>query len=284
MDRRLTPFNGRVAHVSLRGQVAADQFVEGERHVVAAPVADLLTGPNGARDRQLLRGEGVILLEVTDGLAFGYAEKDGYVGWIDPADLIGAPSDPPTHRVCAAQTYGKSTPGLKAMGRITPLSLGARVTVIEESGGWARVAWRRGTVPQDIFVPMRHLASVTLSEPDPVTVAERLLGAPYLWGGNSSFGIDCSGLVQMGCTACDIPCLGDSDMQEAMGQALTPGTPPARGNLMFWKGHVAWVSDTETLLHANAFHMAVVYEPIASAIARIAAQGDGPVIRHARLS
>ncbi|MBY6159805.1 C40 family peptidase [Mameliella alba] len=283
-DRRLTPFNGRVAHVSLKGQVEAERFVEGESHRVARPIADLLTKPKGARDRQLLRGAVFQVLDVHENWLYGFAARDGYVGWIDAVDLVGMPKDAETHRIASARSYGKSTPGLKPMGQITPLSLGTRLAVLEEMDGWSRVAWLRGLVPRDLYVPAQHLAPVDQPETDPVTVAERLLGTPYLWGGNSSQGIDCSGLVQIALHACGRDCPGDSDMQEAMGQALPPGTAPERGDLMFWKGHVAWVADSETLIHANAFHMAVAYEPIKSAIARIKAQGDGAVTRHARLT
>jgi len=119
---------------------------------------------------------------------------------------------------------------------------------------------------------------------DPVTIATVLLGTPYLWGGNSAFGIDCSGLVQAACMVCGIACPGDSDMQAAgLGQLVTDGSPPRRGDLLFWKGHVAWVSGPDTILHANAHHMAVAYEGLVAAVARIAAQGGGPVTAHRRL-
>ena len=129
-----------------------------------------------------------------------------------------------------------------------------------------------------------NVSPINIQESDPVAVAERLLGAPYVWGGNSAFGIDCSGLVQIACHACGITCPGDSDLQMAqLGETLDPGTPPQRGDLLFWKGHVGWVSDSSTLLHANAHSMSVTHEPLQAAIERIAAQGD-PILRHARLT
>ncbi len=131
------------------------------------------------------------------------------------------------------------------------------------------------------FVPKPHLRPLDRPFSDPVTVAQLFFGTPYLWGGNSVFGLDCSGLTQIACLACGIPCPGDSDMQEAeLGQ---PTEDLRHGDLIFWKGHVAWVVDEQTILHANAHHMAVAYEPLGPAIARIEAQGDGKVTARKRL-
>ena len=280
MDRRLTPSNGRVAHVSLRGKTEAEHFVEGEAHFVTTVVADLCSAPSGARDRQLLRGDVFVVLDLKEGWAFGYAEKDEYVGWVKTADLISGPFPNLTHRVSCQMTYGKSTPGLKDMGQVTALPFGCTLSIVEEELGWARVAWMRGAIPRDIFVPSQHLLPFGTLEKDPVAIAERLIGSPYLWGGNSAFGIDCSGLVQAALLACSIPCPGDSDLQEAA--FSDANSPYQRGDLLFWKGHVAMVVDADTLIHANAHHMAVAYENIEMAIARIANQGDGPVTSHKR--
>lgn len=283
-DRRRLHSNGRVAAAYLASMVVAERYVEPEAKCLAAVIADLCAEPKGPRDRQLLRGEVFNFLDLQDGWVFGYAEKDGYTGWLEAASFIPHPNHPTTHRVASSRSYAKSTPGLKAMGRTVSLPHGAKLCVLDESDGWSKVAWGRGTIPNDLYVPSKHLVPSLVLDTDPIEVAELYLGAPYLWGGNSVFGIDCSGLVQAGCLACGIPCPGDSDMQEAeLGEPLAEGEPLQRGDLLFWRGHVAWVSDPDTLLHANAHHMAVAYEPIADTIARIKAQGDGPVTSRKRL-
>lgn len=280
MDRRLTPMTGTIAAAHLQGKVSADKYVHPTPYRVARVVTDLLSAPDGGRDRQLLRGEVINVIHTQVGMAYGYAERDGYVGWIDIGDVLSHPKQTPTHSISAARSYAKSTPGLKAMGHVTPLSFGTRLVVLSETDGWARIAWDGGEVTRDLFVPRQHLVPIDRHESDATAIAERLIGTPYLWGGNSAFGIDCSGLVQAALLAAGVPCPGDSDLQEAAFPDVTGAYQ--RGDLLFWKGHVAIVTNATTLIHANAHHMAVAYEPITEAIARIAAQGDGPMTAHKR--
>lgn len=273
-DRRLTPCNGRVGAAHLRGQVEAARFVRGTARAIGEPVVDLLRAPGGRRERQLVSGQGVMLYEEADGWAFVQADADGYVGYLQSTALRAPVAA--THRVSARSTHVYSSPDFKAP-EVGPLSFGSLLEISATEGRFLKAA--QG------YVPRAHLAPLSGSSRDPVEVAELFLGTPYLWGGNSGFGIDCSGLVQAACRACGIPCPGDSDMQEAeLGTRLSVGAAPVRGDLLFWKGHVGWVADKDTLLHANVHHMAVAREDLTLAIARIEGQGDGPVTSHKRLN
>jgi cell wall-associated NlpC family hydrolase len=272
-DRRLTPCNGRVAALSLAGKVAAGRFVAGEARRIAVPLADLRAAPGGARDRQLLFGEEVTVFEDREGWAFVQAARDGYVGYLAAGTL--GPARAATHRVAVPATHLYAEEDIRAPD-LMHLSFGARLTVTAER--------RRFWETPEGFVPKPHLRPLDRPFSDPVTVAQIHFGVPYLWGGNSILGIDCSGLVQAALLACGIACPGDSDLQrDAIGAPLEAAAAPARGDLWFWKGHVALVVDEDTLIHANAHHMAVSYEPLRAAELRIAAQDGGPVIARRRL-
>lgn len=292
-DRRLLKSNGRVAHVSLRGQVEADRFVEPVSMRVAWPVAPLCSITDGRprRERELVLHDLFEVLEVGETWVFGYAARDGYVGYTRREAVAAAAPIRPTHVVAARQSYLTGVPELKNSEEMEPISFGTPLEVFatHENGRWAEVSELRAEpdghkTTYTVYCPTRHLRPLSAFETDPVSVAERFLGTPYHWGGNSGFGIDCSGLVQAACLASGIACPGDSDLQEAaLGTDLSCETALQRGDVIFWKGHVGWVAGPNLLLHANAYHMAVAYEPLDAAIARIETRGDGPVTRRARL-
>jgi cell wall-associated NlpC family hydrolase len=265
-DPRITPARPDIAARQLTGIVNAERFVDGEIFEVTAAQAPVRKkpSPDSGLETEVLKGERITVYDSRDGWAWGQLVGDGYVGYL-PASALGPAGPQPTHKVTALRTFMFPGPSIKLPPSET-LSFGCRLIVVRtddtfaitESGG---------------YVPLVHVAPVAALETDFVAVAERFLRTPYLWGGRSSLGIDCSGLVQLALAACGIGCPRDTDMQEkALGSALAPPPDPAqfrRGDLVFWKGHVAIVRDQTTFVHANGHAMAVSVEAIAPAIERI---------------
>jgi hypothetical protein len=270
-DPRVTPARPDLAARHLQGQVAAERFVDGVLREVVEAQAPLRRTPelDAPLDTEALRGERVTVYEEDgEGWCWVQLAADRYVGFM-PQQALMPPGREPTHRVAALRTFVFPGPSIK-LPPLMALSLGCRIAVARFDRGFAWLA-AGGCVPE------QHVAPVGTREPDFVAVAERFVGVPYLWGGKTSLGLDCSGLVQVAFTAAGIACPRDSDMQEqALGTSLGARevAEPRRGDLIFWKGHVAIVRDADTLVHANAFHMAVAIEPILDALRRIAAAGS----------
>jgi cell wall-associated NlpC family hydrolase len=263
-DPRLTLARDGIAARSLEGIVPADRYLDTTMRQTVVPSASLRRAPSPAAEQldQLLFGELFEVLDEADGWAFGQATRDGYVGYVEAAAL-GGPSNTPTHTVRALRTYAFSAPSIKA----APTGLYSMNALVAAEGREGRFVKTTG----GWFVE-EHLVPIGQAEADFVAVAERFVGTPYHWGGRESLGLDCSGLVQQALYATGRACPRDSDQQAAMGE---PVEVLGRGDLVFWRGHVAIMTSADAIIHASGFHMAVVVEPLAEAVARTSRNGGG---------
>jgi hypothetical protein len=275
-DARTTLAREGLADARLEGVIAASKYCATRPAQTVVPAAALRAAPDAGAEQmdQLLFGEGFERLETSGDFVLGQAIRDGYVGWVDNRALADEIAEP-THWVSALRAYAFGAPSIKSAAR-GPLSLNALVSVVEETETLAR-AERIG------WIAKAHLSPIGVTFTDPAAVALAHLGAPYLWGGRDSTGLDCSGLMQQALLACGLACPRDTDQQQALG---VPAPPRAliRGDLVFWRGHVGMMLDGDRLIHANGHFMAVTAEPLAEASARIAAQGAGDPIAYRRIS
>ncbi|HEV2515271.1 MAG TPA: NlpC/P60 family protein [Devosia sp.] len=274
LDPRLTLARDGIAARSLEGTIPADRYLDTTLRQAQVPAAALRRAPSADAEQldQLLFGELFEVLDEADGWAFGQAHRDGYVGYVAAAAL-GVPGAKPTHTVRALRTYGFSAPSIKA----APVGLYSMNAPVAEEGREGRFIKTAGG-----WIVEQHLAPVGEDAPDYVAIAAQFVGTPYQWGGRESLGLDCSGLVQQALYAAGIACPRDSDQQAAMGEPVE-ASALRRGDLMFWRGHVAMLTSPTEIIHANSFHMAVAIEPLAEVVERTSRLGGGEPTGYRRI-
>lgn len=268
LDSRLHPYKADVAAKHLQGKVEAERFVEGVLHRVQTPITDILSAESGqARTSQALYGEAFMVYQTACDWAWGQLLTDDYVGWVHERSLVHSDGGQPTHRIISPLTRATDA-SIKVLGH-GPLPMGAQLHVsapnIEVGGSSAPFAQTQaGAIPATHLTPLDHVVR------DWVAVAEMFLHVPYVWGGRSAMGIDCSALIQLALQQACIACPRDSDLQEdALGHALDQRDTLKRGDLIFWPGHVGVMVDGANLLHANAYAMATAIEPLVDVETRV---------------
>lgn len=268
-DPRITPCRDGIAARSLEGILEAEVYLDPKAMSCVAAATAIRSAPDANSEQmdQLLFGERFEVLEEEGGWLFGQAARDGYVGFVE-ATALGPVAPMPTHRVSGLRTYAFAEASIKTRAS-GPYSINSLVAVEAVEGKLAKVAGG-GWMTAD------HLSPIGWFEQDWAAVAERFVGAPYLWGGRESLGLDCSGLVQQALFACGYACPRDTDQQQELGVEIAPAEF-GRGDLVFWTGHVAIGLGDGRIVHANGHHMATAIEPLSEAIARIGATGSLPV-------
>jgi hypothetical protein len=280
MSNPRLPARPDLAAAHLKGQVEAARFVEGVPMRVRAPVAPLRREPrsDAPLDTEALFGEAVTVYETdSEGWSWVQLKDDSYVGYL-PTEALGPDGNAPTHRIDALRTFVYPSPSIKEPP-LTALSLGSTIAVLAEDGKFFKT--------EAGFIFAMHAKPLDVVEEDYAETAKRFEGIPYLWGGKSSLGIDCSGLVQTALKAAGIACPRDTSMQvNELGSPITFNERLMglkRGDFVFWKGHVGIMLDAETLVHANGHFMEAVSEPLRMARDRTMAKGSGPIIAIRRL-
>ncbi|MFK0683951.1 NlpC/P60 family protein [Ochrobactrum sp. BD67] len=279
LDRRLNAYRPDLADERLTGQVEAARFAAGTPMKVSAPVVDLRSEPrmDSGPQTQMIFGDSVCVFEEMDGWSWVQAERDGYTGYVSAAALE-RPAGDATHMVVVPRTFVYPGADLR-LPHTKALSLGSRTRIVgaAETRGTKYAVLESGET-----LIASHLAPIGEHAADYVAVAETLLHTPYLWGGTSGFGIDCSGLVQLSMWVAGRKALRDSDMQQAsLGEIVEPDAAYSnlkRGDLVFWKGHVAICASPDMLIHASGHTMTVTLEPLQEAIKRIAYLYDLPTL------
>lgn len=266
LDPRLHAFRPDLADVKLQGRVDANKFAAGVPMEVVVPIAPLHreASPAAMQTTQALFGERLMAFEVAGDWVWGQLTHDRYVGYIAKASVSRELTNP-THRVSVPATFLYPLPDIKSQPPVS-LPMNARLAIVESDQKFSKLS-------NGQHVYTKHIRLLSDPETDFVGVAEKFIHVPYYWGGKTSQGLDCSGLVQTALEACGTFSPRDTDMQETqLGQSVLINDLDGlrRGDLVFWKGHVGIMADQKTLLHANGHHMMTVKEPLSEAITRIA--------------
>ncbi|MEH6630537.1 MAG: NlpC/P60 family protein [Halopseudomonas aestusnigri] len=268
LDPRLHPIRDDLTAEYLREKVTCNKYSQGQAAQVIVGKSSLRRSPEDGSplDSELLFGEKLTVYDERNGWAWVQNAKDSYVGYIHSAD-ISKEIRPTTHRIQALRTYVFPKPDMKCPP-IDLLSIESAISIVQIEGNYSQIQGGG-------WVYSAHIMSQDIAATDHVSIARRFLGTPYLWGGKTSVGIDCSGLIQVSLSACGITAQRDASMQEKTLGIPVNSEQTTEGDLIYWSGHVAIALDNKMAIHATANSMDVMIEPIAHITERVEMETGG---------
>ena len=222
---------------------------------------------NSPLETECLFGETVEVLDEDLDWVYCKLITDNYHGWVKKNNI--AKFKKATHRVFNIRTFIYNDADLKSNIALY-LPMGANLVVEKIYSEWAKIIYLVDERIKVGYVPAQHIVELQHKVSDWVAIAQSLEGTPYNWGGRDTIGLDCSALLQLTYQTYGQAIGRNTSDQVKLDKPIIDNISDLkRGCVIFWKGHVGIMINKVNCIHANAFHMKTVTEPLIDIICRM---------------